>query len=82
MNSCNSLDGNRVDSVRSSHRNFRLNIDSGVNDLMWFGIHCMFLVPSNGLLFGRLFCSCVVWEGWKRRLISVCMECDVLAFDK
>ena len=45
-------------------------------------MHCMSLVPSNGLLFGRLFCSCVVWEGWKRRLISVCMECDVLAFDK
>ena len=37
MNSFNSLDGNQVDSVRSSLRNFRLNIDRVVDDLMWFG---------------------------------------------
>ena len=37
MNSCNSLDGNQVDSVRSSLRNFRLNIDRVVDDLRWFG---------------------------------------------
>ena len=37
MNSFNSLDGNQVDSVRRSLRNFRLNIDRVVDDLMWFG---------------------------------------------
>ena len=37
MNSFNSLYSNQVDSVRSSLRNFRLNIDRVVDDLMWFG---------------------------------------------
>ena len=36
MNSFNSLDGNQVDPVRSSLRNFRLNIDRVVDELMWF----------------------------------------------
>ena len=37
MNSFNSLYSNQVDSVRSSLRNFRLNIDRVVDDLMWLG---------------------------------------------